>query len=56
MRSSPPFNGFGPCIQVRRMPFLSRMVVMVAVETARSVVTSSEDIGIPDVGLTDASP
>ena len=33
---SPP-SGIGPCIQQRRMPFFSSMVVMVAVVTRRSV-------------------
>jgi hypothetical protein len=32
----------GPDIQVRRTPFLSNIVVMVAVETARSVAMTSE--------------
>jgi hypothetical protein len=36
MRSSAWKTGLGPCIQVRRRPFLSRMVVIVPVEVARS--------------------
>ena len=36
MRSSAWNVGRGPCIQVRRTPFFSRMVVIVPVEVARS--------------------
>ena len=37
MRRPLPDSGIGPCIQQRRMPFLSSMVVMVPVVTRRSV-------------------
>ena len=37
----PPENGIGPLIQQRRMPFLSSIVVMVAVVIFSSVATRS---------------
>ena len=47
-RAYPVSSGLGPCIQVRRTPFLSRMVVMVAVETERRMATrSGESIAVP---------
>src|SRR5215207_5324419 len=47
MRSSALKIGLGPCIHVRRMPFFSRMVVIVPVEVARraSAMVLSRVIG-----------
>ena len=42
-RPVPPENGIGPLIQQCRMPFLSSMVVMVAVVIFSSVATSAGD-------------
>ena len=43
-RSPPGTSGFGPFIQQRLMPFLSSMVVMVAVVTLRRTSNTAEFI------------
>ncbi len=45
-RSCPGFKGLVPRIQMLRKPFLSRTVVMVAVDTCDSVAIASADSDI----------
>src|SRR5579862_3389110 len=49
IRSPPATSGFGPFIQQRRMPFLSSIVVIVAVVTLRNISNRASLIGSPRV-------